>query len=214
MTAMRRATAFSQPKTVVFMDPTTSPPARPMATVFVTNLPNETSEADLRELFSEYGSIQRVRLFSAEPYRRLHSNGYFDLNSCDVERAVAGVDGHLFKGSIIRVSQVPDGPLSQDVAKDHPPGAMRDLGDDTPTIRIGNRYEVASVEKAIVPEGGQGEDWCRYVLSSGRSQITGLHRGTVEEVIEYAESCAELVNSRSATGKTTRTCAYVKKKAD
>jgi len=84
-----------------------------MATVCVTNLPNETSEADLRELFAEYGSIQRVRLLSAEPYRRLQSNGYFDLNSCDVERAVAGVDGHLFKGSIIRVSQVADEPLSR-----------------------------------------------------------------------------------------------------
>ena len=208
------ATAFSQAKTVVFMDPTTSPPARPMATVCVTNLPNETSEADLRELFAEYGSIQRVRLLSAEPYRRLQSNGYFDLNSCDVERAVAGVDGHLFKGSIIRVSQVADEPLSQEAAMDHPAGATRHTDDDTPTIRIGNRYEVATVEKVIVPEGGQGEDWCRYVLSSGRSQITGLHRGTLEEVIEYAASCAELVNSRSATGKTTRTCAYVKKKAD
>lgn len=183
-----------------------------MAIVCVTNLPNETSEADIRELFSQFGSIQRVTLFLAEPYRRSQSCGYFDLSADDVASAVAGVDGHLFKGSIIRVSHVSHRPPAPEVAKDHPAGVTGRPDDEAPSIRFGSRYEVASVEKASMPNGGQAGDWYQYVLSSGRSQITGLHRGTLDEVMEYAASCAELFNSRSVTGKSTRTYAYTKKK--
>lgn len=80
----------------------------------------------------------------------------------------------------------------------------------SPTVRF--RYEVASVEKAPVPDGGQGTDWYRYVLSCGSSRITGLHRGTREEVTAYATSCAEDFNFRSTTGKSKAALAYAKKK--
>ena len=175
-----------------------------MATVCVNNFPNETSEADIRDLFSEYGSIQQVKLFTAEPHLRLQSRGYFDLSSSNVARAVAELNGQLFNGSIIRVSHVSHKPLAREVAQDHPAGLIQHTDDATPAIRSGVRYEVATVEKAVVPEGGEGGDWHRYVLSCGCSQMTGLHRGTLEEVAEYAASCAELINSRGATGKTTR----------
>ncbi|MGA7981421.1 MAG: hypothetical protein WCA32_14525 [Chromatiaceae bacterium] len=60
--------------------------------------------------------------------------------------------------------------------------------------------------------GGQGGgDWYRYVLSSGSAQITGLHRGTLEEVTDYARGCAEGFNFRRATGKSVRVLAYRKK---
>ena len=175
-----------------------------MATVCVNNFPNETSEADIRDLFFEYGSIQQVKLFTAEPDLSLPSHGYFDLSSSNVARAIAELNGQLFNGSIICVSHVSHRPLASEVVRDHQSGLIRHTADARPTIRSGVRYEVATVEKAIVPEGGQGEDWHRYVLSCGCSQMTGLHRGTLEEVTEYAASCAELVNSRGATGKTTR----------
>ena len=84
--------------------------------------------------------------------------------------------------------------------------------DETPSNLLRRRYEVASVEKAAIPSGGAGSDWYRYVLSSGRAQITGFHRGTLEEVTEYASVCAEDFNLRSLTGKTTRALAYSKKK--
>jgi len=48
--------------------------------------------------------------------------------------------------------------------------------DGTPSAAVRGRYEVVSVEPVAVPDGGQGTDWCRYVLVSGSSRITGLHR--------------------------------------
>ncbi len=183
-----------------------------MATVRVSNFPTETSEADILDLFSAYGSIQHLALFSAEPHLGVEGHGYFDLSSADVERAVAELNGHLFKGSAISVSQVPQRPPAREVAQDPSAGLKPQPNDETPTLRFGSRYVVTSVELAVGPEGGQGGDWYRYVLSCGRSEMAGLHRGTLEEVTEYAASCAELVNSRNVTGKSGRASAYTTKK--
>ena len=84
--------------------------------------------------------------------------------------------------------------------------------DAIPSRAVRFRYEVASVEKAPVPDGGQGTDWYRYVLSCGNSRITGLHRGTLDEVTAYAASCVEDFNLRSTGGKSKAALAYSKKK--
>ena len=82
-----------------------------------------------------------------------------------------------------------------------------------PCASVHAHYVVVSVEQAPVPDGGQGTDWCRYVLSCGTSRITGLHRGSIDEVMAFAESCAEGFNLRSATGKGKAGVAYTKKTA-
>jgi len=82
--------------------------------------------------------------------------------------------------------------------------------DDTPSPLLRRHFEVASVEKVDMPDGAQGGDWYRYVLTSGPARITGYHRGTPEEVADYAESCAADFNLRNATGKSTRALATKK----
>ena len=57
-------------------------------------------------------------------------------------------------------------------------------------------YRVASVAEAPAPGGADG-DWFRYVLEGGRSPITGLRRGTLDEVTEHAHRCAEELNERN-----------------
>lgn len=89
--------------------------------------------------------------------------------------------------------------------------SLRDVKAPGPGVRT--HYVVISVEEAPVPDGGQGTDWCRYVLSCGASRITGLHRGTVDEVTAFAESCVEGFNVRSATGKGKASVAYARKTA-
>jgi hypothetical protein len=84
--------------------------------------------------------------------------------------------------------------------------------DEVPSIAIRHLYEVSSVERADIPGDGKGKDWYRYVLSSGRSMITGFHRGSLEEVMEYATGCAEAFNLRNLTGKSSRASAAAGKK--
>ena len=62
-------------------------------------------------------------------------------------------------------------------------------------------FKVARVEKTDAPDGGQGQDWYRYVLESGRSTITGHRSGSRKDVLAYATQCAEQLNSRGLTGQ-------------
>ncbi|MDH3514181.1 MAG: hypothetical protein OEM83_04845 [Gammaproteobacteria bacterium] len=62
-------------------------------------------------------------------------------------------------------------------------------------------FKVARVEKTDAPDGGQGQDWYRYVLESGRSTITGQRSGTRKDVLAYATQCAEQLNTRGQTGQ-------------
>ena len=62
-------------------------------------------------------------------------------------------------------------------------------------------FKVACVEKSDAPDGGQGQDWYRYGLESGRSTVTGQRRGSRKDVLAYAAQCAEQLNARGLTGQ-------------
>ena len=61
-------------------------------------------------------------------------------------------------------------------------------------------FRVALVEKSVVPQGAEGEDWHRYVLESEYSAITGWRRGSLQEITQHAIHCTEELNARSTNG--------------
>ena len=73
-------------------------------------------------------------------------------------------------------------------------------GEGTQPIPL-HAYRVARVEKITAPDGGEGMDWRRYILESGRSIITGQRRGSREDVLSYATECAERLNARGRKGE-------------
>lgn len=58
-------------------------------------------------------------------------------------------------------------------------------------------YSLAKVEIADNPVGDDKEEWYRYVLVRGASEITGYHRGTLKEATNYANECIALINERN-----------------
>lgn len=76
-----------------------------------------------------------------------------------------------------------------------------DAAPATETLAKPRPFKVASVEKTTAPEGGQGQDWYRYILASGRSTVTGQRRGSRKDVLAYAAQCAEQLNARGLTGQ-------------
>jgi len=81
-------------------------------------------------------------------------------------------------------------------------------GDPTTTARspeqekyVYGAYRVISVEKLANRDSGQTGDWCRYVIGSGASRVTGIHRGNVSEVTEYAENTSQDFNERNRLHK-------------
>ena len=174
---------------------------RPTATLRITNIPNETTEIEIRALFAPYSVIRGVRLNHGAPGGRSRGFAFVDLSPGEVAPSMAALDGSMFRGAVIRLDDVSRGQLGAVVAGRHHDGVATD--EDTrardPLARF--CYELASIEPAVTPAGGQGLQWHHYVLSCGASRITGLHHGTLEEVAAYATSCAQAFNVRSTNGK-------------
>jgi hypothetical protein len=61
-------------------------------------------------------------------------------------------------------------------------------------------FRVALVEKAAVPQGAEGDNWCRYVIESERAAITVWRRGSLQEVTQHAIRSTEELNARNNSG--------------
>jgi hypothetical protein len=189
------------------MHSTTDKLRQPTATLCVANLHTDTSDAELKALFLRCGVAGMITLSPSEPAGGSDRCRYLDVSRGNVAGTIAALHGRTLRGSVLDVSEVAaDTPAAPDGS-----GATA-VNDEVPVKSSAIRYEVLTVEKAAMPEGGQGADWYRYVLTSGRSRITGLHRGTLEEVTAYARGCAEEFNLRSATGKGSAAVAYTRRK--
>jgi hypothetical protein len=58
-------------------------------------------------------------------------------------------------------------------------------------------FRVALVEKAAVPQGAEGDNWCRYVIESECAAITVWRRGSLQEVTQHAIRSTEELNARN-----------------
>ena len=181
-------------------------------TLFVGNLADETREADIRSLFAQYGAVSAVRLVPGAAYRRHDGCCYLTIKSRRANAAISGLDGKAFRGSILRVKEAlrsQTAPGTQAVRTRTPVSPAQD---EPPSSSLRCHYQVSMVEKASAPDGAKGNDWYRYILSSGSSRITGFRCGSLAEVREYATSCADDLNLRGISGKSARAMVPSKKK--
>lgn len=168
-----------------------------MIEISVENLSNDVSEYDLQKLFSSYGNVRSMRFSRSSAHSKYPGSGSIEMDSEDPKHIVSVLDGRLFKGLVLRVREVNRMQDSKSQAAIVPQQAARPAGvasDD----RLRTNYSVESVEKVPHPQSGATADWYRYTIVSGKSRVTGLHRGTKQEVTDYAEGCAEGFNSRSS----------------
>lgn len=72
----------------------------------------------------------------------------------------------------------------------------------SPKPQTGNPryYRVASVEKTAVPQGAEGDNWCRYVIDNGYTTLMGWRRGSLREITQHAVRYAEELNTRNNKG--------------
>jgi hypothetical protein len=171
-----------------------------LVTLRIDNLPVDTDREAIRTLVAAYGAAERIRL--SPPANGAGAIGYCDLPPQAAEIALAELDGRELAAGLLRASLVAATPTS-DTGWPRREARLDGEEEPLPSAHIRLRYEVASVEPAELG-GSQGTDWYRYVLASGRSMITGMRRGSLEEVTEYARDCAHAFNLRSATGKGSR----------
>lgn len=166
-----------------------------MILLAIENLSNEVDEQEIEKLFSRHGKVRSIKLQLCAPRSRSPSSGLIELQGNDATSVISALDGSLFGGMVLRVTEARGADQTDMPAADSIEPAKPSTTDSNNYLH--QPFRVVSVKQVTDPELGPAEDWFRYTLQSGKSCITGLHRGTLGEVTEFAEECAEAFNLRN-----------------
>ena len=81
-----------------------------MAKIYVGNLPFTTTDAELRTLFSEHGTVESVSLPTDRETGRPRGFGFVEMSQADAARAIQSLNGKDLGGRALRVNEAEDKP--------------------------------------------------------------------------------------------------------
>jgi RNA recognition motif-containing protein len=81
-----------------------------MAKIYVGNLPFSASEADVRTLFSQHGTVDSVALPTDRETGRPRGFGFVEMPQADAARAIQALNGYSMNGRPLRVNEAQDKP--------------------------------------------------------------------------------------------------------
>lgn len=99
-----------------------------MAKIYVGNLPFTATEAELRSLFSQHGTVESVSLPSDRETGRPRGFGFVEMNQADAARAIQSLNGKDLGGRALRVNEAEDKPRSGGGARSGGGGGYRGGG--------------------------------------------------------------------------------------
>jgi RNA recognition motif-containing protein len=67
--------------------------------IFVGSLPPSTKEESLRNLFSQFGTVRSISLFSGS----CKGFGFLEMEGHEARAAIAALDGKSFEGNTLKV---------------------------------------------------------------------------------------------------------------
>ena len=76
-----------------------------MKKMFVGSLAEDTTEQDIQELFSQYGTVRSISLATDVFSGRCKGFGFIEMEGHEARAAIAGLDGKLFKGRPMKVRE-------------------------------------------------------------------------------------------------------------
>lgn len=81
-----------------------------MAKIYVGNLPFTASEAEIRTLFSQHGTVESVSLPTDRETGRPRGFGFVEMSQADASRAIQSLNGYSMNGRPLRVNEAQDKP--------------------------------------------------------------------------------------------------------
>ena len=76
-----------------------------MTKIYVGNLPFSTTESEIRELFSQHGTVESVNLPTDRDTGRPRGFGFVEMSRADASRAIQNVNGKVLGGRPLRVNE-------------------------------------------------------------------------------------------------------------
>ena len=73
--------------------------------IYVGNLPFSATEAEVQQLFAEYGSVESVALPSDRETGQMRGFGFVEMDNADAAKAIAGLNGRDFGGRSLTVNE-------------------------------------------------------------------------------------------------------------
>jgi RNA recognition motif-containing protein len=73
--------------------------------MYVGNLPFETTEDEVRQLFEEYGEIESVAMITDRDSGRFRGFCFVEMENSAADAAIAALDGKEFSGRDMRVNE-------------------------------------------------------------------------------------------------------------
>lgn len=81
-----------------------------MSKIYVGNLPFSASEAEIRTLFSQHGTVESVSLPTDRETGRPRGFGFVEMSQADAARAIQSLNGYSMNGRALRVNEAQDKP--------------------------------------------------------------------------------------------------------
>jgi RNA recognition motif-containing protein len=81
-----------------------------MSKIYVGNLPFTATDAEIRALFSEHGTVESVSLPTDRETGRPRGFGFVEMNRADASRAIQNLNGKDLGGRALRVNEAQDKP--------------------------------------------------------------------------------------------------------
>jgi RNA recognition motif-containing protein len=76
-----------------------------MTTIYVGNLPFSATDADVRSLFEQHGTVESVKMVNDRETGRPRGFGFVDMPSADAQKAIAALNGLDMGGRPLRINE-------------------------------------------------------------------------------------------------------------
>lgn len=76
-----------------------------MKTIYVGNLPFTATEDEVRDLFSQSGTVHSVKLISDRETGRPRGFAFVEMEGADASKAIESLNGHQMGGRGLRVNE-------------------------------------------------------------------------------------------------------------
>ena len=74
-------------------------------TLYVGNLPYQTTEAELKELFEEYGEVNSAKIITDRETGRSRGFGFVEISEENAQKAIDSLNGANFGGRNLKVNE-------------------------------------------------------------------------------------------------------------